>query len=39
MVIYQQYEIAAYVAGMPSFTIPYKDARKMLNNTGKKLIE
>ena len=39
VVIYQQYEIAAYAAGMPSFTIPYKDARKMLNNTGKKLIE
>jgi hypothetical protein len=37
-VIYQQYEIAAYAAGMPQFTIPYKDARKMLNNTGKKLL-
>ena len=39
VVIYQQYEIAAYAAGMPQFTIPYKDARKMLNNTGKKLID
>ena len=39
VVIYQQYEIAAYAAGMPSFTIPYKDARKMLNNTGKELLQ
>ena len=39
LVIYQQYEIADYAASMPSFTIPYKDAQKILNNTGKKLIE
>lgn len=38
LVIYQQYEIAPYAAGMPSFIIPYKDAKKMLNNTGKKLL-
>lgn len=38
-VTYQQYEIAPYAAGLPSFTIPYKDARKMLNNTGKLLLQ
>lgn len=37
-VIYQQYEIAAYAAGMPSFTIPYGEARELLNATGKKLL-
>lgn len=39
IVTYQQYEIAAYAAGMPSFVIPYKKAKEMMNNTGKKLIE
>lgn len=39
IVTYQQYEIAAYAAGMPSFVIPYKKAKDMMNNTGKKLIE
>ena len=38
LVIYQQYEIAAYAAGMPSFIISYKNAKKMLNSTGKKLL-
>lgn len=38
-VTYQQYEIAPYAAGLPSFTIPYRDARKMLNNTGKLLLQ
>ena len=39
IVTYQQSEIAAYAAGMPSFVIPYKKAKDMMNNTGKKLIE
>ena len=39
LVIYQQYEIAAYAAGMPSFIIPYNKAKEMLNNTGKKLLQ
>ena len=39
IVTYQQYEIASYAAGMPSFVIPYKKAKDMMNNTGKKLIE
>ena len=39
IVTYQQYEIASYAAGMPSFVIPYKKAKEMMNNTGKKLIE
>ena len=38
LVIYQQYEIAAYASGMPSFIISYKNAKKMLNSTGKKLL-
>lgn len=39
IVTYQQYEIASYAAGMPSFVIPYKKAKEMMNNTGKKLLE
>ena len=31
---YQQYEIAAYAYGMPSFTIPYDKLTKYLNVTG-----
>ena len=38
IVTYQQYEIAAYAAGMPSFVIPYIKAKAMMNNTGKQLI-
>ena len=38
IVTYQQYEIAPYAAGMPSFVIPYNKAKAMMNNTGKQLI-
>ncbi len=38
IVTYQQYEIAAYAAGMPSFTIPYDKAKGMMNQTGKNLL-
>lgn len=37
--IYQQYEIAAYACGMPSFVIPYNRLSKYLNETGKRLVE
>ena len=30
--VYQQYEIAPYAAGMPSFTIPYDDIRPLLTD-------
>ena len=36
--IYQQYEIAAYAYGMPSFTIPYDKVKKYLNVTGLRLL-
>lgn len=39
IVTYQQYEIAAYAAGMPSFTIPYDKAKGMMNQTGKNLLQ
>ena len=35
---YQQYEIAAYAAGLPSFIVPYKEAKALMNTTGKNLI-
>lgn len=35
---YQQYEIAAYAYGMPSFTIPYDKLTKYLNTTGLRLM-
>lgn len=35
---YQQYEIAAYAYGMPSFTIPYDKVKKYLNVTGLRLL-
>ena len=38
IVTYQQYEIAAYAAGMPSFVIPYNKAKGLLNQTGKALL-
>lgn len=38
IVTYQQYEIAAYAAGMPSFVIPYNKAKGLLNQTGKSLL-
>jgi len=35
---YQQYEIAPYAAGMPSFTIPYDKLTPYLNITGRKVL-
>lgn len=37
--IYQQYEIAPYAAGMPSFTISYNDMLPYMTNTAKEFIE
>ncbi|MDE7165539.1 MAG: DUF3298 and DUF4163 domain-containing protein [Bacteroidaceae bacterium] len=36
--IYQQYEIAPYAAGMPSYTIPYDQLESYLNVTGRRLL-
>lgn len=36
--VYQQYEIACYAAGMPSFTIPYDKLKPCLNVTGRRLL-
>lgn len=36
--VYQQYEIACYAAGLPSYTIPYNRLGKYLNVTGKRLL-
>ena len=38
VVIYQQYEIAAYAAGMPNFTIPYEEILPYLTPEAKRLI-
>ena len=35
---YQQYEIAAYAAGMPNFTIPYEDLRPYMTPEAKALL-
>lgn len=35
---YQQYEIAAYAAGLPSFIVPYDEAKSLMNTTGKILL-
>ena len=35
---YQQYEIAAYAAGMPNFTIPYEDILPYLTPEAKRLL-
>lgn len=35
---YQQYEIAAYAAGLPSFIVPYDEAKSLMNTTGKDLL-
>ncbi len=37
--IYQQYEIAPYAAGMPTFTIPYDKIKPYLTVTGQGMIE
>ena len=36
MLTYQQYEIAAYAAGMPSFTLSYEEAASFLLPEAKK---
>ena len=38
MFTYQQYEIAAYAAGLPSFIVPYNEAKSLMNTTGKNLL-
>ena len=38
MFTYQQYEIAAYAAGLPSFIVPYDEAKSLMNTTGKNLL-
>ena len=35
---YQQYEIAAYAAGLPSFIVPYDEAKSLMNTTGKNIL-
>ena len=35
---YQQYEIAPYAAGLPSFIVPYNEAMALMNTTGKNLL-
>ena len=37
--LYNQYEIAAYAAGMPQFVVPYKKLKPLMNVTGRQLIE
>lgn len=36
--IYQQYEIAAYAMGMPSFTVPYDDIEPYLTDEARQLL-
>ena len=36
--IYNQYEIAPYAAGMPQFIVSYKQAKKLMNVTGQRLL-
>ena len=36
--VYQQYEIACYAAGLPSYTVPYDRLQKYLNVTGRQLL-
>ena len=38
MFTYQQYEIAAYAAGLPSFIVPYNEAKSLMNTTGNNLL-
>lgn len=38
MFTYQQYEIAAYAAGLPSFIVPYDEAKSLMNTTGNNLL-
>ncbi|MBQ7472633.1 MAG: DUF3298 domain-containing protein [Prevotella sp.] len=37
--LYNQYEIAAYAAGMPQFVIPYKKLKPLMKTTAQQLIE
>ena len=36
--VYQQYEIASYAAGMPSFTVPYDKIRPFLTEEARKIL-
>lgn len=37
--IYQQYEIAPYACGMPSFTLPYSEVKPLLTTTASQLLD
>lgn len=37
--VYQQYEIAPYAAGMPSFTIPYSEVKPLMTTSAKELLD
>lgn len=37
--LYNQYEIAAYAAGMPQFVVPYQKLKPLMNATGRRLLE
>lgn len=37
--VYNQYEIAPYASGMPTFTVSYKDLRPYMTRTARDLIE
>ena len=36
--VYQQYEIAAYACGLPSFTVPVEEVKDLLSEKGKELL-
>jgi len=36
--VYQQYEIACYAAGLPTFTVPYEKILPLMSVTAKKLV-
>ena len=38
-IVYGQYEIAPYAAGMPDFTIPYNQIQKFMKVTAKNLVQ
>lgn len=37
--VYQQYEIAPYAAGMPSFVLPYSEVKSLLTTSASDLLE
>lgn len=38
-VIFDEYEIAPYASGMPTFTVPYEKLARFLNERGKRLLD